>query len=391
MKTGIYGGTFNPIHNGHLHIVEEFRRGLGLDRVLLIPTRVPPHKAAPDLASAGERFAMCRLAAQGKPWLELSDIEMRREGKSYTAETLEELSALYPQDQFYLLMGEDMFLTLGRWYRPETIFSLASVCTTPRSPDGLDALRQKALEYTGQFQARCFLEHIPYLPISSTQVRQAVARGEDVSGLVPQAVAAYTYVLYNNQKGVSPWVAYNSSVSSSVSRAVESVLGEVITYNGQPINATYCASNAGQSNDSASVWGGYLPYLVSVDSPGDTTLRAYGATKRFSEEEVAELIEDYCNVDPYDYDPEDWFSNPSYINGKYVNNIRVCGQKVTGRNVREGIMQSKIASSAFEVEYDGSGYGHGVGMSQQGADWYAMKGWDYVDILTHYYTGVRIQ
>lgn len=191
MKTGIYGGTFNPIHNGHLHIVEEFRRGLGLDRVLLIPTRVPPHKAAPDLASAGERFAMCRLAAQGKPWLELSDIEMRREGKSYTAETLEELSTLYPQDQFYLLMGEDMFLTLGRWYRPETIFSLASVCTTPRSPDGLDALHQKALEYTGQFQARCFLEHIPYLPISSTQVRQAVARGEDVSGLVPQAVAAY--------------------------------------------------------------------------------------------------------------------------------------------------------------------------------------------------------
>lgn len=191
MKTGIYGGTFNPIHNGHLHIVEEFRRGLGLDRVLLIPTRVPPHKAAADLASAGERFSMCRLAAQGKPWLELSDIEMRREGKSYTAETLEELSALYPQDQFYLLMGEDMFLTLGRWYRPETIFSLASVCTTPRSPDGLDALRQKALEYTGRFQARCFLEHIPYLPISSTQVRQAVARGEDVSGLVPQAVAAY--------------------------------------------------------------------------------------------------------------------------------------------------------------------------------------------------------
>ena len=191
MKTGIYGGTLNPIDIGHLAIVEEFRRGLGLDRVLLIPTRVPPHKAAPDLASAGERFAMCRLAAQGKPWLELSDIEMRREGKSYTAETLEELSALYPQDQFYLLMGEDMFLTLGRWYRPETIFSLASVCTTPRSPDGLDALRQKALEYTGQFQARCFLEHIPYLPISSTQVRQAVARGEDISGLVPQAVAAY--------------------------------------------------------------------------------------------------------------------------------------------------------------------------------------------------------
>lgn len=191
MKTGIYGGTFNPIHKGHLHIVEAFRKGLGLDRVLLIPTRVPPHKAAPDLASPQDRFAMCQLAIQGQPWLVLSDMEMRREGKSYTAETLEELSALYPQDQFYLLMGEDMFLTLGRWYRPETIFSLASVCTAPRSVHGMDALREKALEYTGTFHARCFLDHIPYLPISSTQVRQAVARGEDVASLVPEAVARY--------------------------------------------------------------------------------------------------------------------------------------------------------------------------------------------------------
>lgn len=191
MKTGIYGGTFNPIHKGHLHIVKAFRKGLGLDRVLLIPTRVPPHKAAPDLASPQDRFAMCQLAIQGQPWLELSDMEMRREGKSYTAETLEELSALYPQDQFYLLMGEDMFLTLGRWYRPETIFSLASVCTAPRSVHGMDTLREKALEYTGTFHARCFLDHIPYLPISSTQVRQAVARGEDVASLVPEAVARY--------------------------------------------------------------------------------------------------------------------------------------------------------------------------------------------------------
>ena len=191
MKVLLYGGTFDPPHNGHLNNLRAAAGRVLPDLAVVMPAGVPPHKAAPDLASAGERFAMCRLAAQGKPWLELSDIEMRREGKSYTAETLEELSALYPQDQFYLLMGEDMFLTLGRWYRPETIFSLASVCTTPRSPDGLDALRQKALEYTGQFQARCFLEHIPYLPISSTQVRQAVARGEDVSGLVPQAVAAY--------------------------------------------------------------------------------------------------------------------------------------------------------------------------------------------------------
>ena len=164
MKTGIYGGTFNPIHNGHLHIVEEFRRGLGLDRVLLIPTRVPPHKAAPDLASAQDRCAMCRLAIQEKPWLELSDIEMRREGKSYTAETLEELSALYPQDQFYLLMGEDMFLTLDRWYRPETIFSLASVCTTPRSADGLAPCGKRPWSTPGGLRPGAFWSISPICP-----------------------------------------------------------------------------------------------------------------------------------------------------------------------------------------------------------------------------------
>ena len=80
MKTGIYGGTFNPIHRGHIHLAEEFARRLGLDRVLLIPTRVPPHKAAPDLASGKDRLAMCRLAVGEKTNLEVSDIEMRREG-----------------------------------------------------------------------------------------------------------------------------------------------------------------------------------------------------------------------------------------------------------------------------------------------------------------------
>ena len=87
MKTGVYGGTFNPIHNGHLHIVEEFRRGLGLDRVLLIPAHVPPHKTAPDLAPAGDRLEMCRLACEGTQF-EVSDLEIRRGGPSYTAETL---------------------------------------------------------------------------------------------------------------------------------------------------------------------------------------------------------------------------------------------------------------------------------------------------------------
>lgn len=191
MKTGVYGGTFNPIHRGHIHLLEEFTKRLSLDRVLLIPTRVPPHKAAPDLASGQDRLQMCRLAVGGRPHLQISDIEMRREGKSYTAETLEELHDLFPQDEFYLLMGEDMFMTVEQWYRPETIFSLAAVCATPRSLHGMGKLQMKQDEYQARYGARCFLEDIPYLPVSSTQVREWVRRGKDITPLVPERVADY--------------------------------------------------------------------------------------------------------------------------------------------------------------------------------------------------------
>lgn len=217
--------------------------------------------------------------------------------------------------------------------------------------------------------------------------------------LKAQAVAAYTYVSYNNQKGISPWVAAKDNVSANVRNAVEDVLGEAVCYNGSYINATYCASNAGQSMDAEGVWGGYLPYLVSVDSPGDTDIKAYGATTTLSEDEVAEMIEDYCNVDPYDYGtPDEWFENPEYTNGLYVDSIDVCGQNFSGRSVRENLLESKIKSAAFEVDYDGDeftfttyGYGHGVGMSQMGAEYFAKQGWSYVDILTHYYEGTTVQ
>lgn len=204
MKTGIYGGTFNPIHKGHIHLLKEFSKRLHLDRVLLIPTRVPPHKAAPDLASGEDRLQMCRLAVGEVPNLQISDIEMRREGKSFTAETLEELHALYPQDQLYLLMGEDMFLTVEHWYRPETIFFLATVCATPRSLHGMGKLQAKMEEYQERYGARCVLEDIPYLSISSTQVRQWVSQGRDVTPLVPEKVAAYIQEQGIYRKGWDP-------------------------------------------------------------------------------------------------------------------------------------------------------------------------------------------
>lgn len=216
--------------------------------------------------------------------------------------------------------------------------------------------------------------------------------------LKAQAVAAYSYVRFHNQAGTPPSVAAKNNPSTAVKEAVKEVLGEAIYYDGKVINATYSASNAGQSMDSEHVWGNALPYLVSVESPGDTTLRAYGATKTFSEEEIAERISDELGIDPYEFgSPEEWFSNPEYINGQYVDTIEVCGEVVSGRKVREELLDFQINSAAFEVEYDGQftfttyGYGHGVGLSQQGADYYAMQGWNYEEILTHYYTDTTVQ
>ncbi|HAH79571.1 MAG TPA: nicotinate (nicotinamide) nucleotide adenylyltransferase, partial [Ruminococcaceae bacterium] len=181
-KIAILGGTFNPIHNGHLHLAGCFAKLLGVQKVLLIPTYLPPHKSAPDLAPARHRLAMCRAAAGGI--FEASDIEIRRRGPSYTSDTLRELKALYPDAELYLITGEDMFLTLTQWHEPETIFSLATVCAAPRSAAGLGRLLKYAQDLR-RMGARTRVENIEYLPVSSTMVRRAVREGKSIARLVP--------------------------------------------------------------------------------------------------------------------------------------------------------------------------------------------------------------
>ena len=213
-KIAILGGTFNPIHNGHLHLAGCFAKLLGVQKVLLIPTYLPPHKSAPDLAPARHRLAMCRAAAGGcccaacgpapadgeasdlmcraaaGGIFEASDIEIRRRGPSYTSDTLRELKALYPDAELYLITGEDMFLTLTQWHEPETIFSLATVCAAPRSAAGLGRLLKYA-QGLRRLGARTRVENIEYLPVSSTMVRRAVREGKSIARLVPVAVERY--------------------------------------------------------------------------------------------------------------------------------------------------------------------------------------------------------
>ena len=189
-RVAVFGGTFNPIHNGHLHLAGRFAELLQSDLVLLIPTNVPPHKQAPDLAPAADRLAMCRLAVRDNNLFQVSDMEIRRGGPSYTSETLLRLRGLFPDAELSLIVGEDMFVTLEQWRSPETIYRLAVLCAAPRSPEGTAALRQYAARIEAK-GARTRIENIDYLPVSSTLVRKKIREGKSISALVPEPVERY--------------------------------------------------------------------------------------------------------------------------------------------------------------------------------------------------------
>ena len=181
MRIGIYGGTFNPIHRGHLTAARAAMDVLELDRLLLIPASIPPHKALPQgSAEPADRLEMTALAcAQLGPGAQALDIELHRAGPSYTVDTLRQLRQMYPEDELWLLMGTDMFLSLERWYHAADILSLAHIGAFDRvhpQPGGDLAAQKRHLEETyGADIAIIPNEHV--LDLSSTQVRQALAQG----------------------------------------------------------------------------------------------------------------------------------------------------------------------------------------------------------------------
>ena len=190
MRLGIYGGTFSPIHLGHVRAAEDFLNEFGLDKLLVIPTALPPHKAEVAGASAEDRLEMARLAFMGHDRIEVSDYEIARGGKSYSVLTLERFK---PGNELFMLVGTDMFLTLDRWFRAEEIFRLADIVLKRREDDpvtGAD-IASKTIEYTERFGARIHIMDDAAFPVSSTGLRELIRDGKPTDGLLPDSVADY--------------------------------------------------------------------------------------------------------------------------------------------------------------------------------------------------------
>ena len=189
-RMALFGGTFDPIHSSHVSLALRLADKLALDGVILMPTFVPPHKIRESMAPAEDRLAMCRLAAQEHPVLQVSELELQRQGASFTADTLEELARQYPDTRWYLITGADMFCTLRTWHRFEDFARLAVLCTVPREGTELARLREYAAGLaTDGYE--CYVDEHPEAAVSSTEIRQRAAAGKSLAGLVPEAVEDY--------------------------------------------------------------------------------------------------------------------------------------------------------------------------------------------------------
>ncbi len=189
MRIGIFGGTFNPPHQGHKKLALEFKGRLSLDLMLIIPTYSPPHKDAPDLASGEDRLNMCRLCFIENGF-EVSDIELNRKGKSYTVNTLQEIKKQYPDDELFFIMGSDMLLTFHQWREPEKILDCAVICAAAREKGLTQTLRGYVDEYYPGRKDRFIVCDFSPVEVSSTQIREELVL-EDCENLLAPEVEKY--------------------------------------------------------------------------------------------------------------------------------------------------------------------------------------------------------
>jgi nicotinate-nucleotide adenylyltransferase len=189
VRVGILGGTFNPPHLGHLVCAQEAYRQLDLDQVLFIPARVPPHKPVTDEPGVEHRLEMCRVAVRGDDRFTVSELEVQRDGPSYTVDTLIELKTRAASNELVLILGGDIAAGLPHWHRPEQVLELCTPAITLRPGTSREQVDDALRQLGGGERAEFF--EMPKIGVSSTMVRDRVRSGQPIRYLVPDAVAEH--------------------------------------------------------------------------------------------------------------------------------------------------------------------------------------------------------
>ncbi len=286
--------------------------------------------------------------------------------------------------------SEDIIITL--WIDETTQNTETSVSVNVG--DGVDISTDET--FTAKFNGR--VQTVNAYDLICQIVNNEISTSFSDEAIKAQAVAAYSYVKYHNVNGLTPNVLVKDNVPKRIKDLVSEVWGVCCYYNGNVAQTVYMASSSGYTTDAKNVWGSSVPYLKSVFCPFDVTSDPnYGYQMKVSEENMRTLTEDKLGI-KLSNNPANWFTVMETVDGNYVSKVNVDGQAIiTGRSMRESILNYKLKSTAFEVSYsDGYfvfttyGYGHGVGMSQNGANILAKQGYSYEQILKHYFTGIEV-
>ncbi len=190
-KVGIMGGTFDPIHNGHLLLGEEAYRQFALDEVVFMPTGIPPHKAGKKIADAADRKRMVELAVANTAYFSCSDMELMRHRTTYTAETLTLLKEKNPDTEYYYIVGADSLDQMDGWYHPEIIFQKAVILAAMRQTQTAEEFENAKKMLETKYHASIQLLRCPLMPMSSSQIRAHIQRGISVEKYLPRFVWEY--------------------------------------------------------------------------------------------------------------------------------------------------------------------------------------------------------
>lgn len=181
LRTGLFGGTFAPPHLGHLHAANAFLHEIDLDELIIMPAFIPPHKQKVPGDLPEIRYKMCQALFGSLPRTEISDYEIKKEGISYTVDTLEYLRHQVAERKIYLLCGADMFLTLDSWKNAERIFSLAEIVCMPRYDDSYEKILEKKIFFENRFSKKIRLLSEPPFVLSSTEIREKIRRKSNLT------------------------------------------------------------------------------------------------------------------------------------------------------------------------------------------------------------------